>query len=48
MQEKIELLKTLSLAFGPSGLEDEVRSIIEKEISPFITDISSNSFFNFT
>lgn len=46
MQEKIELLKTLSLAFGPSGLEDEVRSIIEKEISPFITDISSDALGN--
>lgn len=46
MQERIELLKRLSLAFGPSGFEDEVRELIEKEISPFISDISSDSLGN--
>ena len=46
MQERIELLKKLSLAFGPSGFEDEVRELIEKEISPFISDISSDALGN--
>ncbi|MBQ7789157.1 MAG: M28 family peptidase [Clostridia bacterium] len=31
-----ELLKRLSLAFGPSGCEDSVRAMIEKEIEPYI------------
>ena len=31
-----ELLKKLSLAFGPSGCEDEVRELIYDEIKDYI------------
>ena len=34
MKNNIELIKRLSLAFGPSGMEDEVRAIIEDELAP--------------
>ena len=36
-----ELLKKLSLAFGPSGCEDEVRELIYDEIKDYI-DVDSS------
>ncbi|MDO8556596.1 MAG: M20/M25/M40 family metallo-hydrolase [Nanoarchaeota archaeon] len=42
----IELLKKLSLTFGPSGNEEEVRSLIKKLIRPFVDDVSVDKFGN--
>lgn len=33
------LLKTLTETFGPSGYEDEIRKVIEKEVKPFADEI---------
>lgn len=33
-----QILKELCLAFGPSGYEDEVRAIIERELAPALSD----------
>lgn len=40
------MLKKLSLAFGPSGFEDEVRSIILDEITPYCDSIKIDSMGN--
>lgn len=39
-------LKTLSEAFGPSGVEDEVRSILIEEIRPFVDSIKIDGMGN--
>lgn len=46
MKERIELLKRLSLAFGPSGYEEEVKSIIKEEISPFVESLREDVLGN--
>ena len=46
MNERIELLKRLSLAFGPSGYEDEVKAIIKEEISPFVENLREDVLGN--
>ena len=46
MKNSIELIKRLCLAFGPSGMEDEVREIINNEISPYVKDIKSDALGN--
>ncbi len=46
MKNSIELIKRLSLAFGPSGMEDEVRKIIYEEISPYAKDIRRDALGN--
>ena len=37
-----ELLKKLSLAFGPSGCEDKVAEIIKEEITPYADEITED------
>ena len=46
MKNSIELIKKLSLAFGPSGMEDEVRAIINEEIKGYASDIKSDALGN--
>jgi endoglucanase len=42
----MELLKKIIDAFGPSGREDEVRGVIEKEIAPYVDDIICDNMGN--
>ncbi|HLD12604.1 MAG TPA: M28 family peptidase [Candidatus Nanoarchaeia archaeon] len=42
----LELLKKLSLTPGPSGREDEVRSILKKLIKPFVDDLYVDKYGN--
>lgn len=42
----IKLLEKLCNAFGPSGLEDEVRDIIINEIKPYATEIRTDAVGN--
>jgi len=41
-----ELLKKLVEAYGPSGFEDQVRSMIREEIEPFVDEISVDAMGN--
>ncbi len=42
MHTNTELLKKLSLAFGPSGCEDKVAEIIKNEIAPYADEITTD------
>ena len=46
MKEKIELLRTLCLAFGPSGCEDEVRERILEEGKKYCSDYGVDGMGN--
>ena len=46
MNDRIELLKELSLAFAPSGFEDEVKELIKKKITPFASDLREDALGN--
>ena len=35
----LELLNKLTQAFGPSGYEEEIRDLIQKEIAPFVDEV---------
>jgi len=39
MEDFIRLLKTLSEARGPSGLEDEVREVVIREMEPYVDEV---------
>lgn len=45
--QQIELIKTLSNAFGPSGLEDEVSQIVFNEIND-LSDVHEDTLRNVT
>lgn len=40
------LLKKLTEAFGPSGREDEIRALIEKEIKPYADEVKTDTLGN--
>lgn len=44
--ESIELLRTLSDAFGPSGFEDEVREIIQGLVEPLVDEVRTDVLGN--
>ena len=46
--EKIQLLETLSQAFGPPGFEDEVRAIIRQEVTPLVDRMEEDPIGNLT
>ncbi len=46
MKNSIELIKKLALAFGPSGMEDEVKEIIRNEIKDYANDIRCDDLGN--
>lgn len=46
MKNDLELIKKLALAFGPSGMEDEVREMIYEEIAPYAEDIRRDASGN--
>ena len=42
----IDLLKRLSMAFGPSGSEDKIRNIIKEEIKGYVDEINIDTLGN--
>ena len=42
----IELIRTLSLAFGPSGCEDEVGKLIYERVSPLADSVYTDRMGN--
>jgi endoglucanase len=46
--EFIELLKTLSQAFGPPGFEEEVRKMIRKRVAPLADHLEEDALGNLT
>lgn len=43
---KMDLLRQLMDVFGPSGSEQEIRSLIQKSIKPYVSDIKIDKFGN--
>jgi len=46
--ETVELLRTLSEAFGPSGFEDEVRALVREKVEPLADRIEEDPLGNLT
>ena len=42
----LTLLKKLTAAYGPSGREDAIRAVIEKEIAPYVDEIKTDALGN--
>ena len=42
----LDILQKLSLAYGPSGNEEEVRSLIRKKISPYVDKVYTDKYGN--
>lgn len=45
--ESVDVLRTLSDAFGPSGFEDEVRVQIQQLVTPMVDEVSVDTLGNF-
>jgi tetrahedral aminopeptidase len=44
--ESVELLRTLSEAFGPSGFEDDVRDVLHGMVSPLVDEVRADVLGN--
>ncbi|HUG14691.1 MAG TPA: M42 family metallopeptidase [Thermomicrobiales bacterium] len=44
--DSVELLRTLSNAFGPSGFEDDVRDILSEMVEPLVDDVRTDVLGN--
>ncbi|NLO38774.1 MAG: M42 family peptidase, partial [Ruminiclostridium sp.] len=42
----IALLKELAGAYGPSGREEEIRSLIQKNITPYVDEVYTDAIGN--